>query len=121
MKPYAVRSMVLPKIRTSCPTVSEPDPMMANMVSMADSTRFNAGCGSAAHRHRRVCGCGLGELESGVSSARDKTELAEALVEMFLPQLLSTSVTRDHDALSQPIPGFATSTLVEATRKTIRS
>ena len=36
------------------------------------------------------------DIECRVSFARDTTELAEALVEMFLPQLLRTSVTRDH-------------------------
>ena len=39
-------------------------------------------------------------IQSGVKSTRDKCDIVEALVEMFLPQLLSTSVTRDHTTRS---------------------
>ena len=95
MKPHPVRSTFPPKIRTSCPVVNGPELLMANMISLANNTQVNAGCGQTAHRHRRILALSM-NIESGVSSARDPTEPAEAFVEMILPQLLNTTVTKDH-------------------------
>ena len=65
---------------------------------MAESTRFNVGCGPPV-RPSSTCvlmRTSLSIIESGVNSARDKTEIAAAFIEMFSAQLLNTSVTRDH-------------------------
>ena len=101
MKPHAVRSPFLRKIRTSSPTVTGPDLLMTNMVSVADNTRLNAFCGPTAHPSStcvlmRISPSLDEHLEQANSVRAKNDELAEAFVDMILPQLLSTSVTGDH-------------------------
>ena len=55
LKPHAVRSTFSPTLRTSCPTVIEPDRLMANNVSIAEGIRFTQWSPAQLHfRYRRV-------------------------------------------------------------------
>ena len=64
-------------------------------------------------RTRRILALSM-NIESGVRSARDPTEPAEAFVEMILPQLLNTTGHQgSHDALPKQIQDFAISTRVD--------